>query len=260
MRHAPSRLTWLCIVTWVCWQLPIAGEAHTPWLRTADARAQEQADQPECEFHLSPESELRLSGSATVGSWRSVSERIDGEFDPGIELAQIQSLIAQLEEALERGRERDEIFPELGAVSTPTVTLKVPVESLRSGRRAMERDMHEALRAEAHPRVIYALEHVVDADWVHDEETDALSFALTTRGQLSLAGVRRPIEMDVRIEPMGEKRFRVIGRRSFDMGDYNIEPPTALFGLIKADPRVKVVFDLVVEVAPSGEEDSENDR
>lgn len=259
MPHARSLLVWLCILMGGSWQLPGPGEAHAPWERTAEARSQEAADESEFEFRLSGESELRLSGTATVGSWRSVSDRIGGTFDPGMELAQIQALIAQLEEAVARGRERDEIEPELGTVTSPTVTLKVPVASLRSGRRAMERDMREALRAEAHPHVTYALERIVKADWFHDEEADALSFELTTRGELSLAGVQRPIEMNVRIEPIADKRFRVIGRRAFHMSDFNIEPPTALFGLIRADERVKVVFDLMVEVAPASGEEASDD-
>lgn len=205
-------------------------------------------------FRLSSDSELRLSGSATIGSWSSASDQITGDFDPGLRVAQVHALIDQLKEAVEQEADRDAIELDVAPVGEPALTLSVPVASLRSGKPGMERDMRNALRAEAHPHVTYTLEGVQDVDWAVDESDGSLVFELSTQGHLLLAGVEKLIEMPVRIEPMEENRFRVIGQREFDMKEFDIEPPTALFGLIRADQTVEVVFDLVI-TAVAGETD-----
>jgi hypothetical protein len=65
-------------------------------------------------------------------------------------------------------------------------------------------------------------------------------------GELTLAGEQREIEMVVVAERLADGRFTLVGSRELKMTDFNITPPSALFGLIKAKDTVEVVFDLMI--------------
>ena len=207
------------------------------------------SDEKRTVFELDEDSStVKLSGRATIGSWQAISGELGGEFSPGVSPVHAQQLVEELFSALQDGMHRDEIDIELEQATDPAVSFAIPVTSLRSGNRRMERDMHEALRAEEHPHITYQLDEILEADWTLDEDGDIqFTFTILTKGRLLLAGVEKKITMPVRIEPIHDARFRVMGSLEFDMEDFDIEPPTAMFGLIKADQHVDVLFDLIAE-------------
>src|SRR5205823_11539226 len=80
------------------------------------------------------------------------------------------------------------------------------------------------------------------------EQPDSLEgwFQLKTRGSLIIAGRKNIINMIVRAKKIDDNRFNVVGSKELSMFDYDVIPPTAFFGLIKADDRLVIHFDLIV--------------
>ncbi len=116
-----------------------------------------------------------------------------------------------------------------------TVQLTVPAAKLKGGRSTiMDRLMRDALKVEEHPNITYELVEVTSND----------GSKLSTNGNLTLAGVTRQIQMDVNVEETSEG-IRYTGSVPLKMSDFEIRPPTAMFGALRTGDEVTVGFDVV---------------
>ncbi len=131
-----------------------------------------------------------------------------------------------------------------GAPQQPHALAKVvvPVSSFDCGKRRMNRDFYDALKAQNHPDIRYELDH---AEVLRPAGPEDGAYALRATGRLTIAGAERRIELDVTGRRLPDGRYRVQGSRSLVMTDFGVDPPTALLGLIRADERIVVGFNLV---------------
>lgn len=118
----------------------------------------------------------------------------------------------------------------------------VSVSRIDCGNEAMNKDMYRALRADVHPFISFNLKsadsHGRDASgWLEG----------TVKGDLTVAGVTNTVEIPVRLNVMADGKVRLVGSKRLSMRSFAIEPPTALFGLIRAHDELVVRFDIVVE-------------
>lgn len=129
-----------------------------------------------------------------------------------------------------------------------SVTVTIPVRLLDCGKKKMNNDMYEALKAEQHKSIIYQLidAHLIEDDTAATGEDGWMD--IKTTGMLEIAGVTNRTEVVVQGKLISEKRFRVKGSKQIDMEAYDIEPPTALLGLIKASNKLVVHFDVTVQL------------
>jgi polyisoprenoid-binding protein YceI len=123
----------------------------------------------------------------------------------------------------------------------PEVIVRVPVQAFDCGRRRMTEDLQETLKMEAHPEIRFEL---VDASVGAPTDTSGRWRAIRVLGTLTIAGTKRLVNLEARGHALDDNRFRVRGCRAIRMTDFNIEPPTKAFGIIKVKDRVEVQFDL----------------
>ena len=166
-------------------------------------------------YTLSPESRLWLEGTATVGDYTCVAGHIIGT--------------ANLNPAPE---------------GSSKVRVSIVVADLECGNSAMNQDMYDAMKAEEFPLIIYQL---VSATLTDSVTADSAS-VLRTQGNLTIAGVTKLVSMAIAVKEMSETRFRITGSKTLSMHDFDVVPPTALWGLIKADDRLTVRFKLIAEL------------
>ncbi len=120
-----------------------------------------------------------------------------------------------------------------GSKSRAYVEVQVP--DLDCGKRRMNRDLQEALRADEHPLISFNLQYF--------ERVDSLD-TVQIVGTLSLAGVSHDISVVLHTERRADGTVRGWGKKHLRMTDFDVEPPTALFGLVKAHDEIDIVFDL----------------
>lgn len=113
-------------------------------------------------------------------------------------------------------------------------SLSLPTRGLDCGNRAMERDLHRAVRADTYPEIRYAFD-TADVSVVGD--------FVTIGGRLTLAGVTRELVVSGRYT-RGSGALAARGSATFRMTEFDVQPPTALMGLIRARDRIIVRFDL----------------
>jgi hypothetical protein len=104
----------------------------------------------------------------------------------------------------------------------------------------MDRLMHGALKASAHPEIRYELaraEAVPAAPGTH---------TVATAGSVTIAGVTRDVEQPVVAERLADGRIRFTGSTPILLSDFGMTPPTAMFGALRTGNRVVVHFELFV--------------
>lgn len=165
---------------------------------------------------------------------------MDGRMEVEAPIGRINDIIDTVEDG-NLARLRVSSFP------PPSFQLRIPVSTLRCGNRQMERDMAQALRADANPSIDFQFSSLLGGIR-HD--IDANRYAARIEGTLSLAGTRRNVSVDVLAQRIARDRFRLRARLPMRMSDFRIDPPSAVFGMIKATDELVVHFDLFLETGP----------
>lgn len=168
-----------------------------------------------------------LDGTSTVHDWSVEGKVLGGwmELDPSFPL--------------------DPAKPNAEIKGSNTVAVNVPVRSLKSGKKLMDEIMHDALRVKDHQTIRYRLEAISYAK-ADRKAGDPLEF--NTKGELEVGGVKKPIEMVVKLEPMENDIIKAIGVTQVKMSDFGINPPAPSvgLGLIKTADEVKIAFEWLV--------------
>ncbi|MCW9707295.1 YceI family protein [Fodinibius salsisoli] len=134
-----------------------------------------------------------------------------------------------------------------GAVS---IEITIPVKSLECGKKGMNNDMYDALKAKQYQSIRYQLlsASLMQGDEAATADQEESWMNISTTGVLEIAGTQDTTQVIVAGHLISEERFRVKGSKKISMNTYNIKPPTAMFGLIKASSELTVHFDVTVRL------------
>ncbi|MDP2189190.1 MAG: YceI family protein [Sphingobacteriaceae bacterium] len=108
----------------------------------------------------------------------------------------------------------------------------------------MDRNVGPVLKADKHPYITFNLTQIDTRDLQHGVTL------LKTKGLLSMAGVGKEIEMEVFARVLPNADVEIWGMKDLDMRDFDISPPTAFFGIIRSEGRVKINFDIILRAVP----------
>ena len=117
--------------------------------------------------------------------------------------------------------------------SPKEIDFHVTVADIKSERGAtMDKKMHAALQKEPHPKVMFELQAVKNES--------------VLVGTLSIAGKQQEVEIAGKID-VSDSHLKISGEHDIALKDYDIEPPTAMFGQVIVGDNVTVKFELVFE-------------
>jgi polyisoprenoid-binding protein YceI len=120
-----------------------------------------------------------------------------------------------------------------------TVTVKIPVRSLKSGKDKMDEVMQEHMSMEKYPMIDYKLSELTVTKGA------AGAVECESKGDLVVAGATNKISMPVNVTPLGEKKLKLTGKTAVKMTDYGVQPPV-LVGLLSTGDEVKLFFEWMV--------------
>lgn len=187
-------------------------------------------------YELSPRSDLHLKGKSNIHAYTSRATEIhaSAELAPAVTVSG-----APLKKRLHQ---------RLGQRYLKKFGFSVPVQKMRSGKAALDRNMKKALNADQYSDITFELQ-----DYGVVRELSDGVFLIQGHGWLTLAGVRRSIDLSAQVEVDPNQAGQVVirGDRRILMTDFDVSPPTALGGLLKTDPEVIVYFNLVFQRNPS---------
>lgn len=132
--------------------------------------------------------------------------------------------VEDLESKLEMGDKSD--------IDIQSITFQVPVKSMDSGKRGMDKNTYKALDADEYEFIKFNSTSVKSSAGKH-----------TASGDLSIAGTTNQVDIPLEISKNGNK-INITTSYVINMLDYKIEPPTAMFGTIKTGENVTVKIKL----------------
>jgi len=117
--------------------------------------------------------------------------------------------------------------------------LPLVVDSFDCGKRAINKDFKNTLKYKEYPDINIELIEVFSTNTIPDRASVAIT----------LAGVTRQYDVKLVEEPTSDGTFRITGTQELYMTDFNLNPPRAMFGLIKVSDELLISFELVVKSA-----------
>lgn len=115
--------------------------------------------------------------------------------------------------------------------------LAIEAETLKSGKDGLDKNMYKALKTKEHALITFSLKRM-----------DGAPGALKATGILRIAGVDREVTLPLKTIRKGDN-LAVSGEVDVLMTDYGIAPPKAMMGMVKADPKIKVTFDVLLALS-----------
>lgn len=167
-------------------------------------------------YKISPASTVRISGTSTLSDWVVKSQEVSGEMTFAA-------------------------FPKKKGSEMQTGTIKdakavLEVSSIKSEKgEVMDNKMYSALKNDTHPQIIFSL--------ISPIQVERAPAKLSTTGNVQLAGVTRPMTFILDIT-YDDNTFHLTGSQSLKLSDFEIEPPTAMFGQIETGDEIKIAVDL----------------
>lgn len=119
-----------------------------------------------------------------------------------------------------------------------SVALALPVKAIECDNDLMNQHLRTALKEKLHPQIAFQMK----------QYTLAGEGQARVSGQLTIAGVTRPVSFDVKLTQSGAG-VRSVGETTIDMTQFAVTPPVVMLGQMKVGRIVKVKFDAVLQPA-----------
>ena len=123
-----------------------------------------------------------------------------------------------------------------------SLSLTIPVKSIESGKGGMNRRTYDALKSDDFPNIMFQMNkaELVNAD------SALTSMELNVEGNLTIAGSSKNITLPVTGTKQDDGSFKFTGEYELNMKDYDVDPPSAMLGTIKAGEMVTIPFEIYI--------------
>lgn len=156
---------------------------------------------------------ITIEGTSTMHDWEMETKKVSGKAEfilDGNEVRGIKSLY-----------------------------ITVPSESLKSGKGAMDKNAYKALKTNDHREINFTLTDVSKI------ETSGGKYILTCEGRLTIAGKTKAVELTATCLPKSNGSIQCKGGKVIKMTEYEVEPPSFMFGSVKTGDQLEIEFDVM---------------
>jgi len=165
--------------------------------------------------------EMMIDGTSNIRNWDAEIKTVNAEFVMNeFDMSSLASLSADHFETLE---------------------LSVPVEDIESGSGKLTRNMHKYLKEKDHPMITFSLT-TIDSVTVNGNKA-----TIAANGIVNAAGVDHETNMTVDAT-FQDGKVTFSGTQPLLMTDFDIDPPTALFGTIRARDEIDIIYFLTFSI------------
>jgi polyisoprenoid-binding protein YceI len=124
-----------------------------------------------------------------------------------------------------------------GSFTLTKAGLTGDANKLSSDNSMMDKKAHEALEAKKAPALTFRQSAPLNIQAGNDKKVQI-------KGNLTIAGETRPVSLPINLSYQESGNITVKGTATIQMSDYEMDPPTAMFGTIKTGDEVKVNINL----------------
>ena len=116
-----------------------------------------------------------------------------------------------------------------------SMAVSVPAESLKSGKSGMDKNAYSALKTDKNKQITFQL-----ASGKIEGKT------IRCVGSLTIAGTTKQIDVDATYTILPDGSIQCKGSKTLAMRDYNVEPPSFMFGTVNTGNEITVSFEVVL--------------
>jgi polyisoprenoid-binding protein YceI len=170
---------------------------------------------------LAPGAQLAVDGDSTVRSFTCKAQKLDVRLQPS---------------------EGASLAPDQLAQALRGLSFELPATQLDCANDTMNGHLREALKAKENPSITFKM-----ASYTAGAPQADGRRVLRIRGELSLAGATRPVELTAIAAPTPDGGLRVQGRHTLRMTEWGVKPPSLMLGTMKVKEAVAIRFDLALQ-------------
>lgn len=123
--------------------------------------------------------------------------------------------------------------------SLSAMTFTLAAKSLKSDHKAMDKNTYKALKTDANPNISF----VLTSAKIIPLEGD--NYQVKCEGKLTIAGTTNNTEITGTGKyNVANKSFTVKGSKKMKMTDYQVKPPTVMFGTIKTGDDITISYTI----------------
>ena len=122
--------------------------------------------------------------------------------------------------------------------SLSSLSFSVNAKSLKSEHESMDGRTYKTIKADEYPKITFKLTGATITS------TQKSKFTIKASGNLSIAGVTKPIVMQVNGEVKADNTITCTGEEKIKLTDYNIQPPSFMLGAMKVANDLSIKFNL----------------
>jgi polyisoprenoid-binding protein YceI len=161
-------------------------------------------------YAQSSTSRISISGTSTMHDWTMTSEKAtyDAVFETN---------------------------PQGVPQQVTSLVVSVSAQSLKSGKNGMDKNAYAALKTDKHKQITFQL-----ASGKIDGKT------IRCQGSLTIAGTTKQIEVETTYTILADGSIQCKGSKKLAMKDYNVEPPSFMFGSVTTGNEITVSFDVIL--------------
>jgi len=117
------------------------------------------------------------------------------------------------------------------------LSFSLPAETLNSGKDAMDKNAYKSLKTSSSKNITFQLTRVVSVT------KSGSGYEVTAEGKLQIAGATKTTTVKALCTPSGNT-IKCKGEKTFKMSEYQVEPPSFMFGSVKTGDEVTILFDI----------------
>ena len=126
--------------------------------------------------------------------------------------------------------------------------IDIPTSKLDCGNKKMNKDLKKTLLSDQYPNInIELCEVSIPSDELENDWNE-----VTANTYMVLAGNRKAVQMKIKSIKSSPNQYRLKCTQVVRLTDFDIDPPTALLGLVKVKDEISIHFDLIVKVDTKG--------
>ncbi|MDH5380708.1 MAG: YceI family protein [Cyclobacteriaceae bacterium] len=125
-----------------------------------------------------------------------------------------------------------------------SLVFKLNTESLKSGKSTMDEICYKAMKTDKHKTISFVLKEVKSISNSDNK------YKIIAAGNLTIAGTTKYQTLTVTAD-FSSKRIVFTGLHNIKMTDFNVKPPTALFGTIRTGDDLNIKFEVIYTDAES---------
>ncbi len=126
--------------------------------------------------------------------------------------------------------------------------LKLSSKNFNCHNRKIDNDMQKALKSDQYPSIkIELVDTWQDPKCLQGSNKDW--FDVRANVSITITNVTQKVCIPVKARQTGPNQFQVQGEKALQMSAFGVDPPEAMFGMIKVDDWITFHFDLMVSVS-----------